>query len=153
MPGACQVTQPVKHGAGNKASTPPQPLPRLPGTTGSPCPRRHSLHLQGQAEVQRRAAADGDVVGEVSRPERAKLAPQQGLPALPPASHQLLSPQSTVEPFRGLEREVPPRGEQDPNTWSVWAHVTRGNLSWGRGGGREVAKPTCRHPLRSSTGT
>ena len=27
MPGDCQVTQPVKHGASNKASTPPQPPP------------------------------------------------------------------------------------------------------------------------------
>lgn len=67
----------MKHAAGRRAGSPLRaPLPQIARTTAPHPPRRHSLHLQGQAEVQGGAAADGDVVGDVSRPERAKLAPQ-----------------------------------------------------------------------------
>lgn len=53
------------------------PLPQVAwGHRISPLPRPHSLHLQGQDEVQWGAAAHGDVVGEVPRPERAERAPQ-----------------------------------------------------------------------------
>lgn len=79
------VTQPVNQRAG-KVSVPPQSLPRGAWDhCGSPHPGPHSLHLQGQAEVQRGAAAHRDVVGEVPRPAGAKLAPQPtATPTEPP---------------------------------------------------------------------
>lgn len=47
------------------------------GLPHGPPTHQHSLHLQGQAEVQWCAAADRDVVGEVSKPKGAKVVPKQ----------------------------------------------------------------------------
>lgn len=91
----------------------------VPVPFSNPC--QHLLHLQGQAEMQWGAIADGDVVSEVSRPKGANhyLSPLYPQEASPFDSSPQVCPgilQTLGEGLPCIVWEVPPQREQARDT-------------------------------------